>query len=103
MDRLNFSSVPAGINETAMNKIDAVVVPNPTHGNAYVIVKDADNATAHIVVSDVTGKVIYSTSEQVSGNTARIEIPHAAISVQGMYLVQTTTGNQTSTQKLVVY
>jgi hypothetical protein len=103
MDRLYVSNIPAGVNEAAMANMDVAVVPNPTHGNAFVVVKDANNATAQIVVSDVTGKVVYTATESVSGNIARIEIPRAAIAVQGMYLVQTTTGSHTNTQKLVVY
>ncbi len=102
MDRITFSPYPAGLGEIHMGAIDVVVAPNPTSGDAYVIVKDANNTTAHVVVSDITGKVVYTTSQQVVGNEAHIVIPRAAISVQGMYLVQTITGNQTSTKKLVV-
>jgi hypothetical protein len=103
MDRLYISNIPAGVNEAAMANMEVAIVPNPTHGNAFVVVKDVNNATAQIVVSDVTGKVVYTATESVSGNIARIEIPHAAIAVQGMYLIQTTTGSHTNTQKLVVY
>ena len=102
MDRISFAQWPAYVNNVKMGNVDVALVPNPTNGDAYVVVKDADNTVAQIVVTDVTGKVVYKTSEQVTGNEARVLIPHSAISVQGMYIVQTITGNQTRTQKLVV-
>jgi len=46
--------------------------------------------------------VVYTTSRQVTGNEAKIQIPHSFIAVPGMYIVQTITGNQAHTQKLVV-
>jgi hypothetical protein len=103
MDRISFSNTPASVAAQQMSSIDVAVVPNPTSGNAYVLVKDADNATAHISVMDITGKVVYTASQQISGNKAQIEIPQSVIAVKGMYLVQTVTGNQSNTQKLVVY
>ncbi len=102
MDKLFFSPYPAEVATIMMDKMDVAVAPNPTTGDAYVIVRDADKSIANIVVSDVTGKVVYRTSEQLNGSETRILIPHAAISVSGMYFIQTSTGNQTRTQKLVV-
>ncbi len=103
MDRLHFSQYAAGVEDVHTNGADVVVVPNPTNSNAFVVVKDADNTTAKIVVSDVTGKVVYTASQAIVNGDARIEIPQSAISVKGLYLVQAITGNQTKTQKLVVY
>ncbi len=103
MDRLSFGRYPAGVNDVKMGDLDVAVVPNPTNSNAYVIVKDANNATAHVIVSDIAGKVVYTVDQQISGNEARIEIPQTAVQAKGIYMVQTTTGNQTKTQKLVVY
>ena len=102
MDRVNFSPWPAGVNNVVAGTADVVVAPNPTNGDAYVIIKDMDNVATRIVVTDITGKVVYTTNELISGNEARVQIPHAAISVQGMYIVQTITGTQVTTKKLVV-
>lgn len=103
MDRITFSPLPAGVNDVNLGIVDVAVVPNPTSGDAYVVIKDAVNASAHIVVSDITGKVVYTVSQQANGKETQIRIPHSAIQVQGVYLVQTTTGSHTQTQKLVVY
>lgn len=103
MDRITFSRNPAELTGVDMSKTHVAIVPNPTNGNAYVYVKDAANTDAKIVVTDVTGKVVYTTHAQLSVNETRIEIPQTAISATGMYLVQTITGSQVNTQKLVVY
>jgi hypothetical protein len=103
MDKINFNSIPASVNEVAMGKIDVALAPNPTNGNAYVVVKDADNTSVQIRVSDVTGKSVFTTTQTINGNEAQITIPHSYISVAGMYMVQVITGNQERTLKLVVY
>ena len=103
MDRVNFSQLPAEVSSIKSNDIDVVVAPNPTNNDAYVIVKDADNATASVTVSDIAGRTVYTASQQVSGKEARIEIPASVLTIKGIYMVQTRTGNQTNTQKLVVY
>jgi len=103
LDNIRFSAFTADVSNVNMQNVDVAVVPNPTSDNAYVIVKDANNISADIMVTDVTGKVVYKTTQQLTSNEAHIEIPHTAISVKGMYLVQVITGSKTSTQKLVVY
>jgi hypothetical protein len=102
MDRIGFAQWPAYVNNLQMGNVDVALVPNPTSGDAFVVVKDADNTEAQVIVTDVTGKVVFKTSAQVSSNQARIPIPQSAISIPGLYIVQTVTGNQTHTQKLVV-
>ncbi len=103
MDRVNVSPWGAEASNLSPDKTSVSIVPNPTRGDAYVIVKDAFNTRAQITVTDITGKVVYITTQQIAGTQARIVIPASVISVSGMYLVQTLTGNQVNTQKLVVY
>jgi hypothetical protein len=103
MDRISFSRLPAEASNVNIANASVAVVPNPTKGDAYVIIKGAPNTEARVMVSDITGKVVYSATQQVAGSEAHIIIPHSAITVQGVYIVQTTTGGQVNTQKLVVY
>ncbi len=103
LDRVNFSRIPASVSSVTLTGMDVAVVPNPTSGDAYVVVKDAGNVTAKVIVTDITGKQVYTTSQAVTGGEAQILIPRSAIAVPGMYLIQTTTGNQSQTKKLVVY
>jgi hypothetical protein len=83
--------------------MEVIVAPNPTQGDAYVILNNKTATGVNIVVTDITGKVVYNTNQQLSGTEARIQIPHSAITSKGVYLVQTITGNSTNTNKLVVY
>jgi len=104
MDRISFGNNPASVNNVKLNDVDVAVVPNPTDGDAYVVIKDAaSNVTAQITVTDITGKVVYTINQLVIGGQAQILIPHDVIAVPGMYLVQATTGSQSQTKKLVVY
>jgi hypothetical protein len=102
MDHINFSRIPAAVSNVVLNTTDVVVVPNPTNGDAYVVIKDAANANVQISVSDITGKIVYTTQGIANNGDLRMQIPHAAISVKGIYIIQTVTGNQVRTQKLVV-
>ena len=101
MDRINFNRAPASVSNVKMDNATVVVAPNPTNGDAYVIINEATSTSAQVVVSDITGKTVYTTQQQFNGQT-KIQIPHSAISVPGVYLIQTTTGSDVHTQKLVV-
>ena len=103
LDRINFSRTPATANSVTLTSMDIAVVPNPTNGDAYVIIKDANNVITKVIITDITGKEIYTISQQIIGSEAQILIPRSAIAVAGIYLVQTITSNQTQTKKLVVY
>ena len=103
LDRIQVTPWGADVATTNMGKIDMKVVPNPTHGDAYVVVNDVNNAKVEIAVTDITGKTVFTTSEHINGSTSRIMIPQNAIAVKGIYLVTVVTGNQVNTQKLVVY
>ncbi len=103
MDRINFSRIPAYVSMIKLTNMDVAVVPNPTDGDAYVVVKDANGGTVKIVVADITGKVVYTTDAQINSSEANVVIPRSVIAVPGMYLVTATTANQAQTKKLVVY
>jgi hypothetical protein len=103
MDRIHFSQFPAELSGLSKGDGNVVIAPNPTNRNAYVVIYNAANTTAKITVTDVTGKTVYTATEQITGSEARIEIPASAISVKGMYMVQTASGGEITTNKLVVY
>src|SRR6202012_2615217 len=97
IDRISISQNTASVGNVVPADNNIAVVPNPTNGAAYIVIKDADNAMAEIRVTDITGKTVYTAHQQISGVT-RIEIPQSNISVKGMYLVQVVTGNQSHTE-----
>ncbi len=103
MDRVNFSHIPAAVSNIKTDNAAVVIAPNPTQGNAYVIINDNMNTKAAIIVSDITGKVVFTTSQVLVNKEERIEIPQSSLTIKGIYLVQTITGTQSNTQKLIVY
>jgi hypothetical protein len=79
------------------------LAPNPTTGSTSVLIKDNRTNTAQIQVTDVTGKLVYSTQATTTNGMTRVEIPANYIAVKGVYLVQVVSGSSRQTEKLVVY
>lgn len=103
IDRINVNPFAAGVNTLLGDDKAFMLAPNPTTGSSYVIIKGAGNTQALIQVTDVTGKVVFSTQQQLNDKVNRIEIPASVISVKGMYLVRVVNGTQQHTEKLITY
>jgi len=104
LDRFNISNSPLGVNTVVNNSKSIAIAPNPTTGSSYLVINNGGNGVATVNVTDITGKQVYSTRQDMSGVTTSIEIPASAISVKGMYLVQVSFNDKEShTEKLVVY
>lgn len=101
IDRLNISNNPLGVNTLISEESKVAIVPNPTSGNAYVVVQSFQDEELSIQVVDITGKLVYETRTRALGPITRVEIPESAISVKGIYMVKTFSGNQIHTLKLV--
>ncbi|MEO6832603.1 MAG: M43 family zinc metalloprotease [Chitinophagaceae bacterium] len=103
IDRISISSAPLGVKNGVITNLGMNVMPNPTNGAATVSIVGGDNSDAMMIVTDVTGKVVYNTTIVRKATNTKIEIPAAVISVKGMYLVKIITNGATDTKKLVVY
>ncbi|MBS1771807.1 MAG: T9SS type A sorting domain-containing protein [Bacteroidetes bacterium] len=103
IDRINISPFPLGMNTLVGGEHSIIVAPNPTNSSANVIIKDAQNSDVTVVVTDVTGKVVYRTQQVLQDKISRIEIPASAIAVKGMYMVQVVSGSETHSEKLISY
>ena len=103
MDRLNISNFPTGANTLINDDRKIVVAPNPTSGSSTIIIKGDIGADANIVVTDITGKLVYKTTKKINSEYVTIEIPSESLTAKGMYMVQVVTNNQSHTEKLVVY
>lgn len=103
VDRINISNFPLGANTLISEERKIVVAPNPTSGSSNVIISGEAGAQAEIVVTDITGKLVYQTSEKLTGNYNTIAIPAEVLSAKGFYMVNVKTGAQSHTEKLVVY
>ncbi len=103
IDRINVNPFADGVNTLVDVNNNITLAPNPTNGSSYVIIKGAANTTAQIAVTDITGKVVYTTQQGLNDKVNRIEIPAAAVAVKGMYMVRISTGSTVRTEKLVTY
>lgn len=103
LDRINISNFPLGVNTLVSGAHKVAVAPNPTTGSSYVIINGGGNETATVRVTDVTGRVVYTTSKQLASGLDRVEIPASVLEVKGMYMVHVNTGAETYTEKLVAY
>lgn len=103
IDRIYFNDSPTGVDDVAYNKNGFAVVPNPTRGSSTVAIKAVgNNKPIQINVTDITGKVVYSTQVTAMSDT-KVEIPAQYISVKGIYMVNMISDDAKQTEKLVVY
>jgi PKD repeat protein len=103
IDRLHLAKWTTAVSELEMSGKGITVAPNPTTGSSSVMIMDNTNNTAQIVVTDITGKVVFTTHEALNKGITNIEIPAGYITARGVYMVQVTTGTLKHTEKLVVY
>ncbi len=104
LDNFNFNGFPESVQVIDQMADGISLMPNPTHSTSYIIIKDKTAIlTAKIVVTDITGKVVYETIARNNTNTARVELPENVFASKGLYLVHVTTDRMNQTEKLVVY
>ncbi|MDP2722266.1 MAG: T9SS type A sorting domain-containing protein [Bacteroidales bacterium] len=81
---------------------DAVsIYPNPNHGEFTLSVESYTSDDYLVKVSDIAGRVVYSTNTAFvpGGNQIKISIPEIQ---KGMYTVSISQGDQSITQKLLI-
>lgn len=103
IDRINISQWAAGINTLLTDDKNIVLAPNPTKGGSQIILKSNSRDMARVVVTDVTGKVVYNTQQKLNGNINTINIPENAVKVSGVYMVHLQAGSEKYTEKLISY
>lgn len=103
LDRINIGNFPLGVNTMVNGDHNIAVAPNPTTGSSYVIISNLNSGTAHVTVTDLAGRVVFTTSQALSSNVERVEIPASVLKVKGMYMVHVNTDTQSFTEKLVSY
>ncbi len=103
MDRVNFSNYPLGLNTLLSGNTNIVIAPNPTNGEAYVVISADTGTTAEVSVTDITGKIVYTIQQPLNMQISKVIIPKESIPVKGIYLVHVIAGQHNKTEKLVVY
>lgn len=91
---------PAKVVDLGRFKPTVAVFPNPFQDAIKVSLETTRPETAEILVTDMSGKAIYTARHDLSGGLNRLEI---ALGNQpaGVYLLKATTGTQTYTSRLV--
>ncbi len=102
MDLIHISAFPTGVDEMAIKERGMVLVPNPTQGNTTLVI-NGGSGVARVQLTDVTGKVVYTTEAQLNSSTTKVEIPASVLQVKGMYMVHMVSDSKSQTEKLVVY
>lgn len=103
LDRIGISGNAVNVNNVALAEKGISVTPNPTHGTATISLKGGDNSIAHIRVTDITGKLVYSTEQLLAAPINSIDIPADKIAARGIYMIHTISNGISRNSKLVVY
>ena len=103
LDRLSFSRYTTEVSNLLAQGVHFAISPNPTNGSAFVVLDNGVSTDLLLTVADITGKTVYKLGMDAAQGKTVLEIPKSALSVAGLYLVQLRSGNETLTQKLVVY
>jgi hypothetical protein len=90
-----------GINEVAKTIHAVAIVPNPMHSSATLNF-ESDNAGVYTVnVIDVLGKVVSSKEVKVATGNNQVVMERNSLT-EGVYFVQITNGNATTTTKFII-
>ena len=91
---LNVSDVDAPVSSIAS-------YPNPSYGEFKMLLNMKQNATANFVINDITGRVIYNSTQLMNAgiNEKNFDLKEFA---KGMYMVNVTMENFTTTLKMIV-
>lgn len=106
LDHFNFSNIPVAeaVNDPAEYGMGITIQPNPTAGDAAVFIKQTTPVgSVTMMVSDISGRMVYSVNDAFSSNAGSIAIPAAAIKTKGLYLVHIVTDKANETAKLLTY
>jgi hypothetical protein len=90
-----------GIEGIADQKFSLNIAPNPTGGIFTVSVNGAGNEKINVSVTDLSGKQVYSTVENVAGNILIKQINLSQFP-KGVYFVKVSKGGESKSSKLVV-
>ena len=101
VDTLQFSGAVAGINNVTETNLNVTVSPNPASSVASIAFAGTPGNTATITVTDVSGKVVYTTqyAELNGTNTISVNTDRFA---PGLYLVVVSDEHNKAVRKLVI-
>lgn len=78
------------------------LAPNPARTSTTLAIRSASAGPARILFLDPTGQLIYSRSVAITAGTNTVELSLPAYLPTGIYIVKTTTGSESSINRLIV-
>lgn len=93
-----------GLEEQAGNAIDLNIFPNPSAGDFILNIGSNRLQSANIQVSDMTGRIIYTSETTINEGNQRINLDKSRINVSkpGVYFISVRTTDGTAQKKLVI-
>jgi len=79
-----------------------VIYPNPVKDQMTVNFGKQLNSNAKISIFDITGRIIFSTEQQVNGQELTLRLPGTS-SMEGIYLIKAETSEGVFTSRFMVY
>jgi len=99
IDRISFNPWQAAAPTISVAGTKITLAPNPTHGDVWLTIDEAQNEEVDVVVTDLQGKTVFTTQQAKQ----RILIPHSILNNSGIYLVYVHTAENSTVLKMVVY
>jgi len=101
VDNIKIVDGTTGIDEYALNSLDATVFPNPATDKVVVSFNLLANAKVNIRIIDLTGREVLNLSDNAVNGTNKIQVDVARFT-KGMYVMHTTVNNKLNVTKLIV-
>jgi hypothetical protein len=92
---------PSGIFSIKPGQAEISVYPNPVKDQLNIVLGDEIRGTVMVSVFDMTGKLVFNSRQEVSGNTLPLKLPASTV-CNGLHLLKVQAGNEIFTSKFLV-
>lgn len=92
---------PTGISESLLGNVAVAVFPNPANDQFTINMTTLKKTTLSIAVTDITGRVVYQSTNDLSSGVNNVLINTAAYQT-GMYFVTLSANGESLTQKVSI-
>ena len=103
IDNFMVGNAPTAVEKVQDGQIGVSLVPNPATNNAAVVINTPSNENVNIVVTDLVGKVIYTTTvSTIANQSSAYQLPSNVFNTKGIYMVTVANKIAKTTQKLII-
>ncbi|MFZ4546932.1 MAG: T9SS type A sorting domain-containing protein [Bacteroidales bacterium] len=101
VDNIKVVDGTTGIDEFALNSLEATVFPNPATDKVVVSFNLSANAKVNIRIVDLTGREVLNLSENAVNGSNKFKVDVSGFT-KGMYVMQTTVNTKLNVTKLIL-